>query len=70
MHQAHHRSYTHTLGGFQETEDSYNSPWDYTNDTAPAKPYTTAVEQAHIKSVSPALDLRQDLPIMLRYAWW
>jgi hypothetical protein len=56
---------------FLETKGSNKLvPWDDANDTAPAKPYPTAVEQAHIKLVRPVLDLRQDFPIMLRYARW
>jgi hypothetical protein len=69
MHRAHHRSYN-TLEASEEETGINNSPWNDANDTAPAKPYSAAVEQAHIKPISPTFDLRQDLPIVLRYAWW
>lgn len=44
--------------------------WNYTNNRAPAKPYSTEIEETHIQAICSSFDLCENLSIMFRDTSW
>jgi hypothetical protein len=57
-----------TVSESYDQTQSFNLPWNYTDDRGPAKPDSTAIEQTHVKTICSPFDLGQNLGIMFRDA--
>jgi hypothetical protein len=55
-----------TVSKSYDQTQSFNLPWNDTDDRGPAKPDSTAIEQTHVKTICSPFDLGQNFGIMFR----